>query len=59
MEANYQLIREFLLTMEAEEVPGLPHFEAAFVLLSISLNLHGETIYHMRGGKGKCRDARI
>ncbi|CAE7564294.1 unnamed protein product [Symbiodinium sp. CCMP2456] len=55
LERNYGLLKEYVLEM-APALSALGDFETAFVLLSISLNLHGETIYHQRGGKGKCRE---
>ena len=55
LEANYRLLREYVLEV-APAIPPLVDFETAFLLLSISLNVHGETVYHMRGGKGKCRE---
>ena len=58
LEANYGLVKEYALEL-APCIPPLAVFEVAFLCLSISLNLHGETIYHMRGGKGKCRETRL
>ena len=55
LEANYEILREYLIAL-GHTMPKLPEFEVAFTLLSISLNIHGETVYHMRGGKGKCRE---
>ena len=49
------MLRDYLIVL-GHCTPTLPEFEVAFTLLSISLNIHGETVYHMRGGKGKCRD---
>ena len=57
LENNYELIKEYLVEL-SPRCPNLATFESAFVLLSISLNIHGETVYHMRGGKGQCREAR-
>ena len=58
LENNYVLVKEYVLEM-APAIPPLLAFETAFLCLSISLNIHGETVYHMRGGKGKCRDTRL
>ena len=55
LEANYELLKEYVLEV-APAIPSLADFETAFLLLSISLNIHGETVFHMRGGKGKCRE---
>ena len=55
LEANYTLLKEYVLEV-APAIASLVDFETAFLLLSISLNIHGETVYHMRGGKGKCRE---
>ncbi|OLP79828.1 hypothetical protein AK812_SmicGene39841 [Symbiodinium microadriaticum] len=46
LENNYTLIREFLVEF-APHCPTLSTFESAFTLLSINLNIHGETVYHM------------
>ena len=56
LEANYKLVKEYVLEV-APKIPPLGDFEITFLCLSISLNIHGETVYHMRGGKGKCRVA--
>ena len=55
---NYDILKEYVLEV-SPKLPALGDFETAFLLLSISLNLHGETVYHMRGGKGKAREARL
>ena len=55
LEANYEILRDYVIAL-GHALPKLPDFEVAFTLLSISLNIHGETVYHMRGGKGKCRE---
>ena len=55
LESNYTLIREWLVAC-GPVIPVLSVFESAFVLLAVNLNIHGECIFHQRGGKGKCRD---
>ena len=55
LEANYELLKEYLVEM-APRCPNMAVFESVFILLSINLNIHGETVYHMRGGKGQCRE---
>ena len=57
LENNYELLKEYLVEL-SPRCPSMGVFESAFVLLSINLNIHGETVYHMRGGKGQCREAR-
>ena len=56
LENNYELLKEYLVEL-SPRCPNMATFESAFILLSINLNIHGETVYHMRGGKGQCREA--
>ena len=58
LESNYELLKEYILEF-SPRCPPLATFEVAFVLLSINLNIHGETLFHMRGGKGQCRESRL
>ena len=55
LEENYALLKEYVLEL-APRLPPLQECETVFLLLSVNLNIHGECIFHQRGGKGKCRD---
>lgn len=53
---NFHLVKEYILvTGHVTPLPHLLHHEAAFILLSVTYNLHS-SVYNVRGGRGLIRD---